>query len=699
MLLRVRLVLVLLLVIAAITGLVATAASIIADGVGRDANRTERTAQLKVWEVTVRAEAAPLVQVLRGFADDPVFSQALAMGDRLAAAKRLDEQIEAAGPDHLFSRVDLIGSDGQLLWTSHGQAEDRAMVDVRRLAPSARAGEGMWVGLQPQDGGQLTPTVVMSLDGGHLAMSRPLGPTLVAFTDTYGGSAYLMTADNALVAATDERPWSSLQGAYSTGDIDPVIEDPDGRVHKARSVQIFDMSDTPAGFLIALRDATAERERRWLVTSITVVGCTLVVLVVIGMVYGWLRHSLVPLEELAVVVQAIARGNLLLSPDQPRRNDEIGGIARAVVVLREGAISLERMRFRHSRARRRSEALIREKMQELAATLDTQARGELARDLAEIEAKSGAADADADGTTPLAVAFDRMTARVVAQYHELSALLAERTRDLERLKEAVREREELVHLRQELSIARALQLSTLPASFPAFPGRTDFDVYAAMRPAEEVGGDFYDFFLIDEDRIAVAIGDASGKGVAAAMFIAIARSLIKAACLQGSGPAEAMRFANDVLASDNPQMMFATALVAVLDTRTGQMKLANAGHNAPFIRRRDGTLDAIEAFLGPALGVSDQVGFDELTIDLREGDLLFLFTDGVTEAADRQAQFFDTEGLEVALAKLDATEPRVVVEDVQAGLDAFTDGAAQADDITMLALKLRGLKGLRAIAA
>jgi sigma-B regulation protein RsbU (phosphoserine phosphatase) len=292
-----------------------------------------------------------------------------------------------------------------------------------------------------------------------------------------------------------------------------------------------------------------------------------------------------------------------------------------------------------------------------------------------------------------------MTARVVAQYHELSALLAERTRDLERLKEAVREREELVHLRQELSIARDLQLSSLPAHFPAFPGRTDFDVYAAMRPAEEVGGDFYDFFLIDEDRVAVAIGDASGKGVAAAMFIAIARSMIKAACLQGLAPAAALRFTNGVLASDNPQMMFATALLAVLDTRTGQLRLANAGHNAPYIRRRDGSLDMIEAFLGPALGVTDQVEFEELLLDLREGDLLFLFTDGVTEAADREARFFDTERLGRTLARLDATQPRHVVEDVQAGLDAFTEGAAQADDITMLALELRGLKRLRALAA
>ncbi len=699
MLLRVRLVLVLLLVIVVITGLVATSATIIAERIGRDANRTERTAQLKVWEVTVRSEASPLVQVLRDISDDPAFSQSLAMGDRLTAADLLEQRVGALADQRLYGRVDLIGPDGQLTWTSAGHAEDRAMVDVRRLAPEARAGEGIWVGLQPQADGQLAPTVVRSMEGGHLAISRPLGPTLLAFAETYGGSAYLMTEDASLLATTDERPWAALQDAYRSGDYDPVIPDVDGRVYKARSVQIFDMSGSPAGLLLSVRDVTAEREQRWLVTSITVVTCTLVVLIVIGMVYGWLRHSLGPLEELAVVVQAIARGNLLLSPDPPRRNDEIGGIARAVVVLREGAIALERIRFRHSRERRRSEALIREKMQELAATLDEQARRELQHDLARIEAESGAAGSDADGTTPLAVAFEHMTARVLAQYRELSSLLAERTRDLERLKEAVREREELVHLRQELSIARALQLSTLPARFPAFPDRSDFDVYAAMQPAEEVGGDFYDFFLLDDDKVAVAIGDASGKGVAAAMFIAIARSLIKAACLQGAGPAAAMRFANDVLALDNPQMMFATAVLAILDTRSGQLKLANAGHNPPFLRRRDGRLVEIGDFLGPALGVSDQVAFEERTIELDAGDLLFLFTDGVTEAADSQKRFFDLHGLEGALSRLHAADPRRAVEDVQAGLDAFTAGAAQADDITMLALELRASKRIRAIAA
>ncbi|WP_169728283.1 PP2C family protein-serine/threonine phosphatase [Geminicoccus roseus] len=685
--------------IVSITGIVATAASIIADGIGRDANRIERTAQLKVWEATVRAEAASLVRMAREIADDQAFSQALAQGDRLAAASFLEARVEALSEEQPFDRVDLIGPDGQLMWTSIGHAEDRALVDVRRLAPEAQAGPDIWIGLQPQTGEQLAPTVVLSMEGGSLAISRALGPTVLAFAETYGGSAYLMTARSDLIAATDERPWQALQVAYRSGDIDPVIPDADGRIYKARSVQTFDMSGSPAALLIALRDVTAEREQRWLITSVTIVSCTLVVLIVVGLVYGWLRHSLEPLEELALVVQAIARGNLLLSPALPKRNDEIGGIARAVAVLREGAIDLERIRFRHSRERRRSEALIREKMQELAATLESQARREMEHDLARIEAGSRAAGADADGATPLAVAFEHMTARVLAQSRELSSLLAERTRDLERLKEAVREREELVHLRQELSIARDLQLSTLPAQFPAFPNHREFDVYAAMRPAEEVGGDFYDFYLIDDDRIAVAIGDASGKGVAAAMFIAIARSLIKAACLQGAGPAEAMRFANGVLASDNPQMMFATALLAILDTRTGRLRLANAGHNPPFLRRSDGSLSTFEEFLGPALGVSDQVDFEERTIPLREGDLLFLFTDGVTEAADHQERFFDTKGLEVALSGLPAGNPRRAVEDVQAGLDAFTAGAAQADDITMLALELRELKRIQALAA
>ncbi|HWL67498.1 MAG TPA: PP2C family protein-serine/threonine phosphatase [Geminicoccus sp.] len=698
MLLRIRLVLVVLLVIAVITGLVAAAATIIAERVGRDANRTERTAQLKVWEVTVRAEAGPLLQLLRELTGDAAFRESMELGDRLAATDRLTEQVDALDR-HLFERIDLLGPDGQLLWTSLGHGEDRAMVDVRRLAPEARAGEGTWVGLQPEAGGGLAPTVVSALPGGHLAISRPLGPTLKAFADTYGGNAYLMSADTARIASTDDRAWPDLEEAYRAGDIDPVIEDADGRVHKARSVEIYDLSGSPAGWLIALRDVTAEREQRWLVTSTTIVSCGLILLVVVGMLYGWLRHNLLPLEELALVVKAVASGNLLLSPDPPRRADEVGGIAQAVGVLREGAIALEQIRFRQSRERRRSEAMIRQKMQELAATLDAPARAELEHDLARIEAESRAGEGEAGGAKPLAVAFQHMTGRVLAQYQELSRLLAERTRDLERLKEAVREREELVHLRQELSIARTLQLSSLPTRFPAFPDRTEFDVFAAMRPAEEVGGDFYDFFLLDDDQVAVAIGDASGKGVAAAMFIAIARSLIKAACLQGMGPAEAMHFANDVLARDNPQMMFATALVAILDTRTGQLRLANAGHNPPFLRRHDGELSVIDRFLGPALGVSDLAGFEEATLQLRERDLLFLFTDGVTEAADRQERFFDTDGLARALGELDGGDPRRAVEDVQAGLDEFTAGAAQADDITMLALQLCALKRIQALAA
>lgn len=207
-----------------------------------------------------------------------------------------------------------------------------------------------------------------------------------------------------------------------------------------------------------------------------------------------------------------------------------------------------------------------------------------------------------------------------------------------------------------------------------------------MIPAKEVGGDFFDLFMLDQNRLAVFIGDASGKGVGAAMVVAVARSLLKSCILRGLAPNEAMDQANAVLSVDNPTMMFTTAFVGLYDIAKGEFVFSNAGHNAPFLRKPDGQIIWISENNNIALGILEDHEFLPGTIMIEEGDTLLLFTDGVTEALDTSGAFYGEGRLESLMKASPCDDPAVLIADVIEDVALFSKGEAQADDITMLCL-------------
>ncbi|MBI5568547.1 MAG: SpoIIE family protein phosphatase [Desulfomonile tiedjei] len=241
-------------------------------------------------------------------------------------------------------------------------------------------------------------------------------------------------------------------------------------------------------------------------------------------------------------------------------------------------------------------------------------------------------------------------------------------------------------IESELSIAADIQRSMLPSRFPAFPGRDEFDIYAMMRPAKEVGGDFYDFFLLDEDHLCVAIGDVSGKGVPAALFMSVTKYLLEAGVGLGGTADQVMSRVNALLARNNDSCMFVTLFLGILDLRTGEFFYANGGHNSPVLL----VPDQEPAFLGkpggPVVGIMDTAEFRMDTLVLSPGSVLLTYTDGVTEAFNTADEAFAEDRLlETARSLRDKS-----VKDMTTGLvdaiDAFCSGAPQADDITVLTL-------------
>lgn len=245
----------------------------------------------------------------------------------------------------------------------------------------------------------------------------------------------------------------------------------------------------------------------------------------------------------------------------------------------------------------------------------------------------------------------------------------------------------------ELSVATHIQASMLPCIFPAFPNRREFDIYATMTPAKEVGGDFYDFFLVDDDHLAVVIADVSGKGVPAALFMVIAKTLIKDHTQSGKPPEEVFTEVNRQLCEANDENLFVTAWMGVLEISTGRLVYVNAGHNPPVIGRKNGETEFLRSRPGFVLAGLDFTKYRAGSLELMPGDLLYLYTDGVTEAMNTAQELYGEERLKRTLDANVSAAPEEIFKAVKKDLDDFVADAPQFDDITMLAMRYLGREG------
>ena len=245
-------------------------------------------------------------------------------------------------------------------------------------------------------------------------------------------------------------------------------------------------------------------------------------------------------------------------------------------------------------------------------------------------------------------------------------------------------------VKTELNMATMIQASALPHVFPAFPDRTDFTVYASMTPAKEVGGDFYDFFLIDDTHLGIVMADVSDKGVPAALFMMTSRTLVQIYAKMGLSPSQTLHATNEWLRTSNKTSMFFTVWFGILDLSTGVITAVNGGHEYPVLRCGGQPYDLLKDRHGLMVGVSARAKYTDYEIRLVPGDRLFLYTDGVPEAQTADAHMFGTERMLQALNADPDAPPERLLANVRAAVDSFIGGAKQFDDLTMLCLEYRG---------
>ena len=282
----------------------------------------------------------------------------------------------------------------------------------------------------------------------------------------------------------------------------------------------------------------------------------------------------------------------------------------------------------------------------------------------------------------LARAIDQMEEQIQSYVEKITSITAEEEK-----------------MRTELSLAARIQLEALPGTFPAFPDRNEFDIYASMKPAKDVGGDFYDFFLVDDDHLCLVIADVSGKGIPAALFMMVSRTILANIAMMGMSPKEVLEKANEAICANNKEEMFVTVWLGILEISTGKVTAANAGHEYPVLKKPDQDFEILIDKHGFVLGGMEEVKYREYEFDMEPGAKLFLYTDGLPEATDNEQNMFGVELMMDALNESLNLSTKEILDHMKGRVDGFVGSAPQFDDLTMLCIEYFGSGGQKPVSA
>ncbi len=663
-------------------GFIALMATFWAASLVRDRLEESRTADVAIsaqsalWREIVEVQVADLEQQLDAMEASSAIRIAMSFGDRPGIAAALADLGVKDGDDTLA--LEVVGQNRDVTSFFGTVAGGRGILDAGTL-DRALAGTRT-SGLRSVSAQQLmviaTRTVMLPKRGATvLVLARDASVALSRFATSIDAQASLLSLRGRLIATTNAELWRNANPTIAPREALFGRIDVADKTYSITSVPVDGVTGGVVGALISLKDNTAAWAAQRALRSVAIAAAVgLTIFGVIGLnIFLW--YSFRPLENAIGVLQALSRGDTSAMLDYSG-SDEMGRIAEAVAGLRGNAQALADTRRQRDRVRRRQEAVISTELKFLADSVDASDREEV---LALLASPSGG-EAE-DELRRVARVLHDLSRRIVEQHTRLSSMVVE-------LREALVTKTKLAGLQQELEIARQVQLAILPKAFPA-DRRVALDGH--MTPAREVGGDFYDYFLVDESTLGFVVADVSGKGVPAALFMAISRTLLRSTALFERSPSGCVRRLNDLLAMENEQMLFVTLFYGVMDLNSGRVTYVNAGHNLPYRISPRGEITTVPSTAGMAVAVMEGFLYKEHVLYLDPGDTILLFTDGVTEAFDIDEMPYGERRLEALLAEGAAewTVPEVS-QRVLGSIRQFERGAPQADDITCLTLRYFG---------
>ena len=612
-------------------------------------------------------------------------------GSISTAAENVLARLRSTGD---VTRLDLVALSREVLYSSAPAFEPTA-------AASEDALNAMIVGRRGDSGVAIDAERNVTLSVGVLLYAEDGTPLAVAIYATdivqalselkedIGAEALIVNRRGRLMAGTDPQIWDAVSGSeWLRERAAQELRSEDDRVFSLAAFPLQADLGNLVAQVVTVRDVTAAYTEQRRVGSITFLAIGGFLLVSLAAVSYYLRRALSPLTDGVQVLDALSRGDTQATVEVSHRsaNDELARIAEAVNTFRTQTLALRRHRRRALRRQRQQERFIRSEMTRLSTNLNEEERNDILQDLAEIEAPAGVAadgqretsaeDDNAGDLQVMGFAFQKMTDRVGRQQERLRTLVAE-------LQEALRTQTAYMALQHDLQIATRVQRSFLPGEQLDTEGA---HIHATMHTAKEVGGDFYDFFPLDEDRVGIVIGDVVGKGVPASLFMAVTRTVIRAtARYVEDGPGKCLEMVNETLADASRSDVFVTVFYGIFDRRDGTLWYCNGGHNPPVLVA-PGRADLLPLTGGVALGMFDGLDFGDGRVVIPPQGKLFLYTDGVPESTNLEEEEFGYDRMRESLLTCADRSPSDTIETILRTVEAFAGEAPQFDDIAMLVL-------------
>lgn len=626
-----------------------------------------QAAHAALWEQALALEDRALDAHLDRLLQQPGLAQVALQGDAAALAEWLARTGAAPAAGAGLEVVALLDMGRAPLVL--GTPVQRPLLDADSLERAALGSEVGGLRVMGSEQALVLASRRIPGTGAVLVLARDARHALARMAERSGGAITLLDLRGRLLAGTDAALGRVAAAHAAQRSAQRTELQLGGRDYLLSSIPVADLAGHSAGTVVALLEHTADAQAYAFIGRLAL-GGTLALALAILLGLNWdLRRSLRPLERSIDALQALARGEADVRLPAGG-DDEIGRIAQAVATFRHNARELAATRALRERVRRRQERLLRTRLQALAQATHQPLAWH-------------GGGSDEEQLRQLAGVMNELSGRLIEQHQRLTGMVQE-------LREALVTKTRLAGLEQELQIAAQVQLSILPRHPPQ---DARVQLHCHITPAREVGGDFYDYFFIDQAHLGFVIADVSGKGVPAALFMTITRTLLKATAQFITEPTRCLTQLNDLLAAENEQMMFVTLFYGVLHLDSGQVQYVNAGHNPPWLLRAAGQVEPLARTGGMAVAVSEDFPYRSASVQLQPGDQLFLYTDGVTEAFDPDGQEYGDARLQQALtrqAQGGLPGPQALVEAVLADVHAFERGAPQADDITCMALRYLG---------
>ena len=657
--------------------------------------------QLTLWNKIQDGLIEELVSVSSDIIRNHDLIEALESGDGVqiqAVAAQIWQFLEF---EQFADRLEVILPDGNLAYSSHIGVFQNSLVSTPVIKEAINnEHEIRGVGNDRQRNVALVyGTPVYGSDDtllGFAILGSKIEKALIEMAENNFSSIVLVNRRGRLLATTGGNLWDQYRDLINVREANAIQTISDG--DRYFSVLVLPQSADLGGLvgrLVNIREVTDIVQQQNQISRLTIIGIVGFLSLAVVALYLYMSHMFAPLTEGVNVLAALSKGDLEVQIERTPRNDEVGLISNAVNVFRSNLLTLYRIQRSRKRQRGRQERFIYREMTALADTLDGKERDELLKELTELgqmveqglkrnpDGASGEVSKaeemgnqelnDSDNMAMMATAFQNMSMRVQDQH--------------QRLRDSLATKNALFSLRNELKIATRVQQSLLPQNVKI---SQRFEIWGGMWPAKEVGGDFFDYFQLDQDRFAIAIADVSGKGVPAALFTVMSRTMLHSTATYLDSPAKALSVINNFLEKNNDEGLFVTVFYGILNHKEGTLTYSSGGHNPPILVDSKGARP-LEITKGMVLAMFEDVEFEDKVVEMERGARLVLLTDGIPEAFDADNEPYGDERLIDVVSNVSAqASSEDVVRAIVQSVDDFVQDAPQFDDIACVALQFHG---------